>query len=120
MRLLLQDPFDVLDDDDRVVDQNADRQHHGQQRNGVGGISHHQQHREGADDADRHRDCRDEGRAQAAEEQEDHDHDEHEGNDQCHQDVTDGVLNENGRVVIDQIFEARRKVLAQAFQVRLD
>src|ERR1700724_3823489 len=32
----------------------------------------------------------------------------------------DGVLNESGRVVIDQIFEARRKVLAQAFQVRLD
>ena len=39
VRLLLQHPFDVLDDDDGVIDQNADRQHHCEQRNGVGACS---------------------------------------------------------------------------------
>ena len=75
----LHDAFDVLDHDDRVVDQDADRQHHREQRDRIGRIAHHQQHREGADHADRHRDCRNEGRAQAAEKHEDDDHDQHKG-----------------------------------------
>ena len=53
--LLLQHALDVLDDDDRVVDDDADGQHQGEQRHRVGGIAHRQQHREGADQADRHR-----------------------------------------------------------------
>ena len=114
---LLQDAFDVLDDDDRVVDQDADRQHHREQRNRVGAVAHHQQHREAADHADRDRDRGDQGRAQGAEKQEDHDHDEREGNDQSDRDVADGVLNEGGGVVADEIFQTRRKLLAQAVEI---
>ena len=50
----LHDAFDVLDHDDRIVDQDADRQHHREQRDRIGRIAEHQQHREGADHADRH------------------------------------------------------------------
>ena len=37
--ILLDHALDVLDDDDRVVDDDADRQHQRQQRDGVGGIA---------------------------------------------------------------------------------
>ena len=76
--LLLQHALDVLDDDDRVVDDDADRQHHREQRHRIGGIAHRQQHREGADQADRHRHRGNDRGAQIAEEQEDHDDDEDE------------------------------------------
>ena len=81
--LLLHDALDVLDDDDRVIDQDADCQHHREQRDGIGRISHYQQHREGADHADRHRDGRDQRRAQAAEKNEDDDDDQREGLDRA-------------------------------------
>ena len=57
--MLLHHALDVLDHDDGVVDHDADRQHHGEQRHGVGRIAHQQQEGEGADQADRHRDRRD-------------------------------------------------------------
>ncbi len=53
---LLHHALDVLDHDDGVVDHDADGQHHGQQRDGVGRIADAQQHGEGADQADRHGD----------------------------------------------------------------
>ena len=74
VRLLLHHPLDILDHDDRVIDHDADRQHHGQQRDRVGRIAERQQHGEGADQADRHGDRRDDGGAHTAEEQEHHDH----------------------------------------------
>ena len=73
IRLLLHHALDVLDHHDRVVDDDAHREHQRQQRDRVGGIAEREQHRERADQADRHRDGRDDGRAQAAEEQEHHD-----------------------------------------------
>ena len=93
--------LDVLDHDDGVVDDDADRQHHREQRYGVGGIAHRQQHREGADQADRHRDRGDDRGAEAAEEQEHHDHDQHEGHDQRLQHLVNRVADEGRRVVVD-------------------
>ena len=59
---------------------------------------------------------RDERRAQAAEKHEDDDDDQHEGIAERDQHVVDRGADEGGRVVIDQIFEARREALAQAVQ----
>ena len=72
----------ALDDDDRIVDDDADRKHERQQRDGVGRIADRVQNDEGADQADRHGDGRDQRRAQAAEEEEDDQDDEDEGFDQ--------------------------------------
>jgi hypothetical protein len=69
MRLLLQHPLDVLHHHDRIIHHDADRQHHGQQRDRVGGKAEHEQHRERADQAHRHRDHRDDRRPQIAKEQ---------------------------------------------------
>ncbi len=49
--------LDVLDHDNGVVDDNADRQDQGQQRHRVGGIADHQHDRERADDRHRHGDA---------------------------------------------------------------
>ena len=87
---------------------------------GIGRIAHHQQHREAADHADRHGDCGNEGRAQAAEKNKDDDHDQHKGDQQCDQHVVDRVVDEGGRIVIDEIFETRREALAQAVQIGPD
>ena len=99
--LLLHDALDILDHDDRVIDQDADRQHHREQRDRIGRIAQHQQHREAADHADRHRDGRDQRRAQAAEKDEDDDDDQHEGLGQRDQHVVDRGADEGRRVVID-------------------
>ena len=53
--MLLHDALDVLDDDDGVVDHNADGEHQGEQRHRIGGIADGVEHDEGADQADRHR-----------------------------------------------------------------
>ena len=120
VRFFLHDAFDVFDDDDRVVDQDADRQHHREQRYRIGRIAHHQQHREGADHADRHGDRGNEGRAQTAEKEEDDDDDQRKGDQQRDQHVVDRGLDEGGRVVIDQVFETGREALAQAIEIGSD
>ena len=114
LRIFLHDALDVFDDDDRVVDEDADRQHHRQKRNRVGRIAHRQQYREAADDADRHRDRWDQGRAQRSEKQEHHNHNEDECYQQRDQHVLDRVIDKRGRVVIDDVFETGRKTLAQS------
>ena len=79
IRLLLHHALDILDDDDRVINHDADSEHHREQRDRIGRIAEHQQHREGADQADRNGNRRNHGGAQIAEEQKNHDHDQHEG-----------------------------------------
>src|SRR5262252_645248 len=68
--LLFDEPEDVLEHNDRVVDDDADRQRQRQQRDGVDGEAHPPHAHERADDRGRDRDRRDERAAQAAEEQE--------------------------------------------------
>ena len=91
VRLLLHHAFDVLDHDDRIVDDDADGQHEREQRDRVGGIADRQQHGERADQADRHRDRRNDRGAQAAEKQEHDDDDEDERLRQRLQHLVDGV-----------------------------
>ena len=64
------DALDVLDHDDRVVDDDADREHETEQRQHVDRHPEREQAEERADHAHRHGEHRDERRAPALEEQE--------------------------------------------------
>ena len=64
---------DVLEHDDRVVDDEPDREHEPEQRQHVDREPDHRHHEERRDDRDRDRDGRDQRRAHVAEEQVDHD-----------------------------------------------
>ena len=80
--ILFEMRLDRLHHHDRIVDDDADGKHQGEQRDCIGGEAERQHHGEGADQRHRHGDQRDEGRADAAEKQVDYDHDQHEGLDQ--------------------------------------
>ena len=97
--MLLHHALDVLDHDDRVVDDDADGEHHRQQRDGIGGIADGVEHDEGADQAHRHGDGRDQRRPEIAEEQVDDEDDEDEGFDQRLLDLVDRGGDEGGRIV---------------------
>ena len=81
--------FDVLDDDDGIVDDNADGKHQRQQRDGVGRISDDQQHGKCTDDGHRHGDKRYQRRPHLAEEQKDHDADKDNSDDKRTHDLDD-------------------------------
>ena len=63
--------LDRLDDDDRVVDDEADREHQAEQRQRVDREAEQREERERADQRDRHREQRDQRRAPALQEDED-------------------------------------------------
>ena len=79
LRVLLHGRLDGLHDHDRIVDDDADGEHHRKQGDRVRGVAHGEQHGEGADEAHRDGDERNEGGADAPEEQEHHDDDKDEG-----------------------------------------
>ena len=91
--------LDGLDDDDRVVDDDADRQDEGEKRDGVGREAQRQHDRKGADEGDRHGDDRDQGRAQIPEKEEDDDADEHKGFEQRLLHLVDHRFDKDRRVV---------------------
>ena len=110
---LLDDPLDVLDHDDGIVDHDADREHQRQQRDRVGRIADRQHHGEGADDRHRHGDQRDERRPQLAEKQEHDERHEDDGLDQRANDLFDGRGHEHRGIeehVVSEVFgETRRE-----------
>ena len=73
---LLDVALDILDHDDRVVDDDADRQHEAEQAERVDREAEEIHHREGADDRDRHGDQRDDRGAPGLQEEDDDEHDE--------------------------------------------
>ena len=116
----LQVPLDVLDHHDRVIHDDADREHEAEQREIVEREAQRRQHGERADERHGNRDQRDDRRAPVLQE---HDHDEH---DQQHG-LEDGLLHrgdrlldELRRVVADLALEPGGKALAQLVQRRLD
>ena len=104
--MFLHHALDVLDDDDRVVDDDADGEDHREQRDGVGGITDGVEHDKGADQAYRHGDGRDQRRPEIAEKDVDDKHDEGEGLDQRLLNLVDRGGDEGGRVVGDLPGEA--------------
>ena len=67
--LLAHDPLDVLDDDDRVVDEEADGEDHREHRQHVDRVAEGAEDAEGPEDDDRDRDRRDERRPEVPEEE---------------------------------------------------
>ncbi len=66
-------PLDILDDDDRIVHQQADGEHHREHRQGVDRIAEECEDAEGAEQHHRHRDRRDQGGAEVLQEHQHHD-----------------------------------------------
>ena len=94
---LLDVPVNVLDDDDRVVDDEPDRQDHGEQGQEVEAEAQGCHDGPGADQRQRDGDDRDHHAAQAAEEQKDHRDDNGDGRGQRRSDLADRGPNEQGR-----------------------
>ncbi len=80
---------DVLEHDDRVVDDKTDRDRQRHQRQIVEAVAQHIHDRESADERQRHGDARDYCRPQIAQEYEDHHHDESDGEQQRELNVGD-------------------------------
>jgi hypothetical protein len=107
--LLFDQPLDVLDHDDRVVDDNTDGEHHAEQRQVVERIAEGGEHRERTDQRDRDRDDRNERRPPALQEQEDHECDEDHGLEQRVLDRRDRFSDVFCRIVGNPVFHARWK-----------
>ena len=114
------DALAVLDDDDRDVDHDADRQHDREQRHRVRRVADRLEHDERADQADRHRQGRNQGGADAAEKEIDHDDDEDERLDQRLLHLVDGVGDEHRRVVGHLPLEVLGEALLQLHDLVLD
>ena len=114
------DALDVLDHDDGVVDEDADRQHHAEHRQHVDGITGRQQHRAGAEQRHRHHDGRDDGVADVLQEQEHHDEHQHHRLDQRHQHLVDRGLDDGRDVVGDLVADIGRKELRQLLHLGFD
>ncbi len=93
---------DVLEHHDRVVHDESHRQCQRHQREIVEAVAHQVHHRERADDRERQRETRDDGRRQILEEQEDHHHYERQGDEQRELDVVHG-LPDRDRAVVERV-----------------
>ncbi len=96
--LLAHDPLDVLDHNDGVVDQKADRQHHGEHGQRVDRIAERGEHAEGPEQNDRHRDGGDQRDPPILQEHEHHRDDEGDGLDQRDDHLLNRELDEGRRV----------------------
>ena len=106
-------PLDVLDHDDRVVHDEADREHDREDRQQVQAEAEREHDDRRADQRDRHRDERHERRAHRAHEQE---HDQADDQDRLGQrlrDLLQRVLHEHGRVVGEPHLDVRAAASAR-------
>ena len=102
-------PFDILDDDDGVIDKDADRHDHREQRKGVDGEAEGRETETAAKQRDRNHKRRDHCRAPALEEQEhDEEHQQHRL-DQRLDHIVDRGLDERRGVVGDRPGDVLRK-----------
>jgi hypothetical protein len=94
--VLAQTPHHVLDVDDRVIDERADRDRHAAERHGVDAGAERAQRQHGRGQRERHRGQRDRGGAQIGEEQQHHDDHQNAAVAQRRDDVVDGDFDEIG------------------------
>ncbi|MCY1508188.1 hypothetical protein D9M68_424890 [compost metagenome] len=109
--------LDVLDDDDRVIDDDADCQHQSEQGQGVDGITEQQQEDEGTDDGYRNRRQWNERCPPGLQEQ---DHDQNDQDNRFDQGGlyrADGVPHEGGRVPDGLILHALREIRRQLVEL---
>ncbi len=112
--------LDILDHDDGVVDDDADRQHQAEHRQGVERIAERREHREGSDQRDRDGDDGDDGRAPALQEDDDDEDDEDHRLQKRLLNLAHRFADEFGRVPDDPIFEALGESLGSVGELRLD
>ena len=99
---------DVLEHDDGVVDDEADAEREGHQREVVDGVAREVHDGERAHDGHGQRQARDHGRRHVAQEEEDHEDDEGDGQQQGELHVVDRVADGHGAVVEDVQVDRRR------------
>ncbi len=90
--------FDIFHNDDGIIDQQADRQHHAEQRERVDGIAEQRQNTEGPKQNHRHGHRRDQGRAPALQENEHDDDDQPDCLDQSLDDLIHRKPDEGRRI----------------------
>jgi hypothetical protein len=100
--------LDVLDDDDRIVDE-ENGEHHAEQRQRVDRVAEQRQHAEGTEQDDGHGERRDQGGAYVLEEQQHHEEHEPDGLEQRDHDLLDRDPHERCRVDRIRDLEARRE-----------
>ena len=105
--------FDVFDDDDGVVDHDADRQDQAEQRQIVQRKAERCHEEKAADQRDRYGDQRNDGGTPGLQEQDHHQDDQHDGLADGVDHRVDRLLDELRRVVDDGVFDAGRKPLRQ-------
>ena len=111
---LLDVVLDRLDDDDRVVDDQADGEHEPEERQRVDREAEQREDGERADERDRHREQRDERRAPALQEHEDDEDDEHHRLDQRLHDLADAFRHRQRRVERELVVDVRREALRRS------
>ncbi len=116
--LFVDDAFHVLHHHDRVIDQQADGQHHRKQRQGVDGETGHREDAEGTQQHHRHRDRRNQGGAQVLQEQEHHHHDQYDRLDEGVDDPFDGDPYERRAVAWIGHLQPGRERRPQPFKLR--
>ena len=105
---LLHVPHDVLEHDDRVVDDEADRERQRHQRQVVEAVAEQVHRGERADDRRGQRQARDDRRREVPQEQEDHEHDEHDREQQRELDVVHRLADRLRAVACGRRGRARR------------
>ena len=99
---LLDVVLDRLDDDDRVVDDEADGEHEAEERQRVDREAEQREHGERADERHRHGDQRDQRRAPVLQEEEHDEDDEHDGLEERVHDLADALGDRQRRVERDR------------------
>ena len=112
--------LDVLDHDDRVVDDDADGQHQAEKRQHVEREAEGQQHGQRADQRHRNGDDRHDSHAPGLQEDDDDDDDQHDRLDDGLVDLVDRFGDELGRIVDDLVGEPGRKIRRQVLHRVLD
>ena len=111
---------DVLEHDDGVVDDEADRQRDGEQRYVVDRIAEHVHEGESADQRDRQGERGDQRRRQRLQEQKDDEDDEHDRDGERLLHVVHGIADRFGTIVDDRDVDGGGKLRLVARQVGLD
>ena len=111
-------PLDVLDDHDRIVDDDAGRERDAEESQGIDREAEQIDEGEGADERHRDRDGRDDRRAPVLQEEEHHEHDERNRLEQRLEHLADRVGDDRRVVEGDLVLEARREALREARELR--
>src|ERR1700739_3347527 len=110
--------LDVFDDDDRVVDDDTDRQHEAEQGQVVQRYPKYSEDRRGADQRNRNGDDGNDRRAPALQKQEYHPDDEEDRDKNRDDNLLDRLGNEDIRIVDDRRVDTWRKIFLQLLHLR--